>query len=123
MEDIVVCRDLKVFNSDEFYKIIEDIIKFKGCLKSARIKRCLKRAVLRRTYIFLTTHSLFFFNITNKSFLFNSSSTNTNNPPPVYIKYSVYNKFVTFLCLSFPLPLISIFYFFFRIVGKYSHNL
>ena len=54
-----------------------------------------------------------FFNITN-TFLkvVSSLSKNTNNPPPIYIKYNVNNKYVTFLLLSFPLPFISIFYIF-----------
>ena len=91
MENIVVCRGLKVFNSNKFCKTIKDIIKYKGCLKSARIKRYLKMPVLRRTYIFFTTHKAYFF-VTlpiNLPFLFlkvvSSSSKNTNNPPPVIL--------------------------------------
>ena len=55
-----------------------------------------------------TTHKAYFIrNIRNKSVLFilkvvSSSSKNTNNPPPVYIRYNVNNKYVTFI--SFPFP-------------------
>ena len=48
----------------------------------------------------------------NLSFLFlkvvSSSSKNTNNPPPIYIKYCVNNKYVTFPFLS-----ISFYFYFF----------
>ena len=41
-------------------KRVKDIIKHKGCQKTARIKRCLKIPVFRRTYIFFTLHKAFF---------------------------------------------------------------
>ena len=55
---------------------------------------------MRKTYTFFTTHKAYFSFLTlqiNLSFLFlkvvySSSSKNTNNPTPVYIKYNVNNK-------------------------------
>ena len=46
------------------------------------------------------------------------SSKKTNNQPLVYIKYNVYNKYVTFLFLSFPFPFTTIFHIFIESGGN-----
>ena len=112
-----VCKRIKESKGDftkkriKRLKKVKDLIKHKGCQKSARIK---KMPLLRKTYTFFKTHKAnFIFYITNKSIILfrtvvSFSSKNTNNPSVVYIKYDVNNTYVTFL-VSFPFPFISIF--------------
>ena len=101
-------------------KRVKDIIRQEGCQMSARIKMLKNSRFTQNLYLFTT----YFFNIADKSIIsflkvVSSSSKNTKNPPLVYIKYNVKNKYAAFLFFPF---LSFNFFLLFQNWGKYSHN-
>ena len=121
---------------DNFTKIrrkrVKDTIKHKDVKKRCELKRCLKMPVLRKIFIFFTNRKAYFkFFLTlqiNRSFLFitvvSPSSKITFNPPSVYIKYNVNNKYETFF--FFPFLSFSFDFYFLHFVqnwGKYLNVL